>query len=191
MAFSKNYSKLRESHDFQEGEDVDLEDNASDATKYSSTIENMDKAELLPYRDDTDEPTSLSLAQQLRVNRFKISSDLWTWLRWAVIVLLQSTLILLVFLKQDNNTQPKGDLQEISGSDRYVETGSDINGLYKTCMHHRFCFITLKILSNLCSIVSHSYTFLKPEEDKYFPNITSNDNRMEIRRNWDMLMPRT
>jgi hypothetical protein len=149
MAFSKNYSKLRESHDFQEGEDVDLEDNASDATKYSSTIENMDKAELLPYRDDTDEPTSLSLAQQLRVNRFKISSDLWTWLRWAVIVLLQSILILLVFLKQDNNTQPKGDLQEISGSDRYVETGSDINGLYKTCMHRDSSLICHRRLFHL------------------------------------------
>ncbi len=38
--------------------------------------------------------------------------------------------------------------------------------------------------------VSHTYTFLKPEEEKYMPNMTSNDNRMEIRRNWDMLMPR-
>ncbi|UKZ61414.1 uncharacterized protein TrAtP1_002679 [Trichoderma atroviride] len=166
---ASNNKSLRGSHDFQEGEDVDLEDNASDSTKYSSTIEDMDKTKLLPYRDETDQSTPSSLAQQLRASRFRISSDLWTWLRWAAIVLLQTTLILLVVLKQDNNTQPKGDLQEISGSDRYVETGSDINGLYKT--------------------LSHSYTFLKPEEDKYFPNITSNDNRMEIRKNWDMLMP--
>lgn len=139
MAFSKNYSKLRESHDFQGGEDVDLEDNASDSTKYSSTIENMDKAELLPYRDDADESTPSSLARQLRSSRFGMSSNFWTWLRWAVIVLLQTTLILLIVLKQDN-TRPKGDLGHISGSDRYVETGSDINGLYKTCMHHRFRF---------------------------------------------------
>lgn len=139
MAFSKNYSKLRESHDFQGGEDVDLEDNASDSTKYSSTIENMDKAELLPYRDDTDESTTSSLARQLRSSRFGMSSNFWTWLRWVVIVLLQTTLILLIVLKQDN-TRPKGDLGHISGSDRYVETGSDINGLYKTCMHHRFRF---------------------------------------------------
>jgi hypothetical protein len=39
-------------------------------------------------------------------------------------------------------------------------------------------------------LVSHTYTYLKPEEDKYVPNMTSNDNRMEIRRNWDLLMPR-
>lgn len=143
MAFSKKYSKLRGSHDFQESEDVDLEDNASDVTKYSSTIESLDKTELLLYRDDTDESASSSLAQQLRANRSKMSSDLWTWLRWAVIVLLQTTLVLLVFLKQDNNRQPKNDLQEISGSDQFIETGSDINGLYKTCMHRRFCFYLL------------------------------------------------
>lgn len=40
-------------------------------------------------------------------------------------------------------------------------------------------------------VVSHSYTFLKPEEEKYIPNMTTNDNRMEVRKNWDLLMPRT
>ncbi|KAL6889188.1 hypothetical protein GGI43DRAFT_387995 [Trichoderma evansii] len=169
MAFSKKYSKLRASRDFQESEDVDLEDNASDVTKYSSTIETLDKAELLPYRDDTSESASSSLSHQRRSSRFKMSSNFWTWLRWAVIVVLQTTLILLVFLKQDNKRWPKNDLQQISGSDQYVETGGDINGLYKT--------------------LSHTYTFLKPEEEKYVPNMTSNDNRMEIRKNWDMLMP--
>lgn len=52
------------------------------------------------------------------------------------------------------------------------------------------CYKKLLCLINY-SIVSHTYTFLKPEEDKYVPNMTSNDNRMEIRKNWDMLMPRT
>jgi hypothetical protein len=135
MAFSKTYSKLRGSHDFHEGEDVDLEDNASDVTKYSSTVENLDKTELLPYRDDTDESAPHSSARQLRTYRFTMASGLWTWLRWAIIVLLQTTLIVLVLLKLDNK-QPKNDLQEISGSDEFVETGSDINGLYKTCKHH-------------------------------------------------------
>jgi hypothetical protein len=44
-------------------------------------------------------------------------------------------------------------------------------------------------LSDL-AIVSHTYTFLKPEEEKYIPNMTTNDNRMEVRKNWDLLMPR-
>ncbi len=36
---------------------------------------------------------------------------------------------------------------------------------------------------------SHTYTFLKLEADKFVPNMTSDENRMEIRRNWDKLMP--
>ncbi|UKZ91491.1 uncharacterized protein TrAFT101_006468 [Trichoderma asperellum] len=169
MAFSQKYSKLKGGHGFQEGEDVDLEDNASDLTKFSSTVETLDKAELLPYRDDTSESASCSPAQQLRGNRFNMPSIFWTWLRWAVIVILQTTLIIMIFLKHDNNRQPTNDLQQISGSDQFIETGGDINGLYKA--------------------LSHTYTLLKPEEDKYVPNMTSNDNRMEIRKNWDMLMP--
>lgn len=39
-------------------------------------------------------------------------------------------------------------------------------------------------------IVSHTYTYLKPDPDRFIPNMTSNDNRMEIRKNWDLLMPR-
>ncbi|KAH8122414.1 hypothetical protein FP744_10001177 [Trichoderma asperellum] len=169
MAFSQKYSKLKGSHGFQEGEDVDLEDNASDVTEYSSTNETLDKAELLPYRDDTSESASCSAARQPRGVRFNMPSIFWTWLRWAVIVILQTTLIIMIFLKQDSNRQPRNDLQQISGSDQFVETGGDINGLYKA--------------------LSHTYTFLKPEEDKYVPNMTSNDNRMEVRKNWDMLMP--
>lgn len=38
--------------------------------------------------------------------------------------------------------------------------------------------------------VSHKYTLLTPEEEKFVPNMTSDVNRMEVRRNWDMLMPR-
>lgn len=36
---------------------------------------------------------------------------------------------------------------------------------------------------------SHKYTLLKGEEEKFFPNMTSDADRMTIRKNWDMLMP--
>jgi len=42
----------------------------------------------------------------------------------------------MIFLKQDSNRQPSNDLQQISGSDQFVETGGDINGLYKACTYH-------------------------------------------------------
>lgn len=37
---------------------------------------------------------------------------------------------------------------------------------------------------------SHTYTLLTLEEEKYFPNMSSDVDRMDIRHNWDMLMPR-
>ena len=46
------------------------------------------------------------------------------------------------------------------------------------------------ILTDNFTSVSHKYTLLTPDEEKFVPNMTSNDNRMEIRHNWDMLMPR-
>ncbi|EHL02090.1 hypothetical protein M7I_2046 [Glarea lozoyensis 74030] len=50
-----------------------------------------------------------------------------------------------------------------------TETGGDINGLY----------IPTK----------HKWTLLTPNGDKFVPNMTTDENRMEIRHNWDMLMP--
>jgi hypothetical protein len=40
------------------------------------------------------------------------------------------------------------------------------------------------------AVASHKYTLLTLEEEKYFPNMSSDANRMDIRHNWDMLMPR-
>lgn len=39
-------------------------------------------------------------------------------------------------------------------------------------------------------IASHKWTLLTPDEEMFVPNMTTNDNRMEVRKNWDMLMPR-
>jgi hypothetical protein len=39
-------------------------------------------------------------------------------------------------------------------------------------------------------IESHKYTLLTQEEEKFIPNMTGDVNRMEVRKNWDMLMPR-
>jgi len=50
-----------------------------------------------------------------------------------------------------------------------TETGGDVNGLYIPS--------------------SHKYTYLDLEKEKFVPNMTSDENRMEVRRNWDMLMP--
>jgi len=39
-------------------------------------------------------------------------------------------------------------------------------------------------------VESHTWTLLTPDMEKFVPDMESDDNRMEIRKNWDMLMPR-
>jgi hypothetical protein len=94
----------------------------------------------------------------------KISITL-TWLRWGFVVILQS--IILILLLQNNQTTTSF-LSKWSTDD--TETGGDINGLY----------IPTK----------HKYTLLVPQESEFVPDMSSNDNRMEVRKNWDKLMPR-
>lgn len=187
MAFTRKYAKLEGNDHFHEVEDIDLEDSASDTTKASSTIHIYDKTNLLPLQANENS----SLEEQRTARRARASSDFWTWMRWGTIVGLQTILILLLSFSQSEGAKevpPTADPKGLATT----ETGGDINGLYKT---REYCFAytasTGRIFSYLTITVSHTYTFLKPEEDKYVPNMTSNDNRMEIRKNWDMLMPRT
>jgi hypothetical protein len=135
MAFAGKYRKIGENDHFQEGEDVDLEDNASDITKSSSTIEILNKTDFFPLRDDANVSTT-SPAQRLAMKRANVSSNLWTWMRWAMIVGLQIILILLFSIKQGDYTKPTNDLQDLAAGGQFVETGSDINGLYKTRKYH-------------------------------------------------------
>ncbi|KAL7815172.1 hypothetical protein V8C26DRAFT_131422 [Trichoderma gracile] len=167
MALAGKYFRLQRNDQSQESHDVDLEDNASDTTKTSSTADIFDKTAFLSLRDDTDASTP-SFAHRF-LERAKMTSNVWTWLRWGTVVGLQTIMILLLCLKQGGSRDPTKDLNGLAAGGQFVETGGDINGLYKT--------------------LSHTYTYLKPEEDKFIPNMTSNDNRMEIRRNWDLLMP--
>lgn len=158
-------------------EEHDVESTTSPATGFGS-LESFGKSFHLP-------PQSTVLPYtETRCSR---RDNLLTWLRWSFVVILQFIILLLLARPSpatDNNCV-------LSGSEGPVETGDDINGLYKTCM----CIRLLLYFSNKANVVSildsHTYTFLKPEEEKYVPNMTSNDNRMEVRRNWDLLMPRT
>jgi hypothetical protein len=89
-----------------------------------------------------------------------------------------------------------------------TETGGDVNGLYVPCecpTNIPSCFahdrssgilryqarVESQTLIVADDIASHKYTLLAPEELKFVPNMSTDANRMEIRRNWDMLMPRT
>jgi hypothetical protein len=120
--------------------------------------------------DDDSDTTLTSPGQQASHPRrrkrtsqqIKITSAL-TWLRWGFVATLQIVILILLLRKGQENAQ-KGWLADDT------ETGGDVNGLY----------IPTK----------HKYTLLMPQESEFIPDMSSNANRMETRKNWDKLMPR-
>lgn len=145
-------------------DDVDLEndpyDNESDVTAYSEGLLDQKRAISPPRKS-----TSLS-RRSSKLNIFL------TWFRWGTVVLLQTVILFVLLWRKDPSEYLDSDTIEeaIRLGEKMTETGGDINGLYKP--------------------TTHKYTLLTPDMDKYTPNMTSNDNRMEIRRNWDLLLPK-
>lgn len=141
---------------------------AAKDSRYTS----IDDVEDVDLENDSD--TTLASEGFLGKNTKRLSKHtrssrletILTWSRWATIVVLQGIILVVVL-------PTSGVLSSQSSTGDWVqtktETGGDINGLYIP--------------------TSHKYTLLTFEESKYFPNMTSDINRMEIRHNWDMLLP--
>jgi hypothetical protein len=107
--------------------------------------------------------TSLHSDRRKRASqRTKITATL-TWLRWGFVATFQVAILLLLLQNGKVN-----EVEEWSKDD--TETGGDINGLYVP--------------------TKHKYTLLMPQETVYVPDMSSNINRMDVRKNWDKLMPR-
>jgi len=132
-----------------------------------STIDERDELDDLDLENDSDTTlasTGFLVKKSERLSRYEKSSKLSTalnWARWGTVVFLQAIILFLLI--------PSGGVLDMGWSTVKTETGGDISGLYIP--------------------TSHKYTLLAPEEEKFVPNMTSNDNRMEVRKNWDMLMP--
>lgn len=179
MSFKKQTS-IYQSISGADIEDIDLE-NDSDATLGESQHEKF--------------PSNTTLSSQLCERH--ISSALASklniiipWIRWGTVVLLQTLIIYLLSSHEKSHITNN----EKSWNSNNTETGGDINGLY---IPRKFQIIpknlkinTNNLSSHLLPSESHKYTLLTSSESNFFPNMTSNDDRMEIRRNWDMLMPR-
>lgn len=139
MAFAGTYAKFKDGVFAHRGEEEDIEDNESDTTKVSLTAESFDKAHLLPFRGNLN-PSDSSLAQTRAAKRAKERDNFWTWLRWGVIIGLQTILILLLSVNHGQNKNTWDTEEDSTASDTTVETGSDINGLYKTCKYQHFSY---------------------------------------------------
>ncbi|CAG8960095.1 hypothetical protein HYFRA_00010573 [Hymenoscyphus fraxineus] len=134
--------------------DTDLEDrgNDSDTTLGSSTVLKSDSAR---------SPSPKSRLQK-RLEAAYRKQNLFTWLRWGLVVFLQCIIIILLL-------PGSGLMGSTKWDESMTETGGDINGLY----------IPTK----------HKWMNLLQQESKYIPNMDSDADRMEIRKNWDKLMP--
>ena len=102
----------------------DVEDTASDTTRVSATAAST-AAKLLLRTSSWELPWSRSPSPQRRVAK---STSRAGWLRWAVVVALQAVMIALIAwprFASDSETEAV-----LRG--KKVETGDDINGLYKT-----------------------------------------------------------
>lgn len=120
-------------------EDDDLNDYESDTTKFSLTAETLDKTHLLPKQEGLDLSAS-ALAQRRAAKRAQELSSFWTLLRWGFLVGLQTIIILLLSVSHNDGRLNEKNPPDFTAGDPTVETGGDINGLYKTCESTFFCF---------------------------------------------------
>ncbi|KAG9235084.1 hypothetical protein BJ875DRAFT_282507 [Amylocarpus encephaloides] len=134
--------------------------NDSDTTLASATLLN-------PHSQACS--SSPKSQRQLGAERNDRTESLFTWLRWGVVIFMQFVIIILLL-----PTSGLMELEDLGLKRKWdgmamTETGGDVNGLYVP--------------------TKHKYTLLMPDEEKFVPNMTDDSNRMEIRKNWDMLMP--
>ncbi|CZT08288.1 hypothetical protein WAI453_007338 [Rhynchosporium graminicola] len=149
-----------------------------------SRYANIDNDEVMSIdlENDNDHDSDTTLASDgflhskkstHRISKYERDSRLssvLTWTRWAVVIFFQGIIIMLLLPTNGLLRDRWAGLGTASGwTQEKTETGGDINGLYVP--------------------TSHKWTLLTPDEEMFVPNMTSNDNRMEIRKNWDMLMP--
>ncbi|KAH8603102.1 hypothetical protein B0O99DRAFT_20747 [Bisporella sp. PMI_857] len=139
----------------------------SKQSKYAS-LEKDDVILDIDLENDSD--TTLTSTGFLKSNgdakrqsrRRRARSEALVWLRWSAIITMQSIIVLQLF-------RNGAKMARTGWTQGETETGGDVNGLYIP--------------------TSHRYTLLTPESDKFVPNMSSDANRMEVRKNWDMLMP--
>jgi hypothetical protein len=138
MAFAGTYSKLQGNVTSHNSDEEDLEGDESDTTKFSSTVEIYDKMHFLPLGGNLNTSTSPLTTQRRTAKRENRLNNFWAWLRFGVIVGLQTILILLLSVNQSENKDWGGTPDQATTAAKTVETGGDINGLYKTCKYHSF-----------------------------------------------------
>lgn len=111
-------------------------------------------------------------------SRGRKTPNMMAWMRWGSIIMLQTGILMMLALVYK--------MLQLNGRSWDVETGSDINGIFKTGIQHG----SVRVWDSAnCLSESHQLIHLTPQQDKYMPNMTSDIDRMAIRQNWNDLMP--
>jgi hypothetical protein len=107
-------------HSLEDYNGLDIEEHSTDVNKGS-------EAKL--YHNRQDSYTSWWSSETITPSRkSRPSMNLLMWLRWAVLVGLQSIIIFLLCQRPSTEGEMDATLKG-----KVVETGDDINELYKTC----------------------------------------------------------
>lgn len=150
-----NYSRISTDENFSSTFEADIEDNASETTKVPSSTEFLVKK----HNRENSLPGDLEHRSSERLSKrtsFPLRNR-WTWLRWTATFGLQIAIIMLLLNprhQQDATGEPFIIPRPSTMYDKSVETGSDINGIYKTCPCNAldWCLFLNVLLMNIDSI---------------------------------------
>lgn len=115
--------------------DLDLEEQMPDDLKNISATAEPYHSRNGSYASSWSSCDTISASPSKKSHR-PSTHHLLTWLRWGVVVGLQSILIFLLCRRTGHDTGGRGgggEMDVVLKDRAAVETGDDINGLYRTC----------------------------------------------------------
>ncbi|CAD6504854.1 BgTH12-00356 [Blumeria graminis f. sp. triticale] len=140
-----------------------------------------------------DMPLSQKAKSQERRSRLEIAMN---WVRWSVVVVMQCLTIVMLLptsgaLSQEGwagkliNGLGGGEANSNRGSGRCHAPGNDSREVWNLSMTE----IGGDVNGLFVPVALPKFISLVPEVERFVPNMTTNDTRMEIRANWDQLLP--
>jgi hypothetical protein len=121
---------LPQHHLVRDEEEIPLDDNESDVTKVCSGAPYGKSVHIRERSPSNLSTWSYDAPMPARTRRRQLTLQAMTWLRWSVVVFLQTVMIILLW-RQNVRGGASGESDTVLKG-KIVETGDDINGLYKT-----------------------------------------------------------
>lgn len=124
----------------EDEEDIPLHDNESDITRVG-TVAPYGKGHLRGRSPSDTSSWSYDSTNPTRTKRRRLRLQIMTWIRWSTIMFMQ-TFIVVLLLQRNSQERVLEETGVLRG--KTVETGDDINEIYKTCK----CPLSLQVLAS-------------------------------------------